>query len=276
MFRECIKMTRSIKTIGSQSRWFSTGSRKFFVGGNWKCNPKSLQEADGLLEKMNNSTAMSNNSNTEVVIATPTLFLSRAAACSTSNFAVSAQDCSPQGLGAYTGETSPDMLTALGIKYTVVGHSERRSIQGESDSLIASKCKYAQEQGLTVIGCIGELLEERQAEKTMEVCQRQLSAYAKEMKSWDQFVLAYEPVWAIGTGMTATPDQAQQVHSDLRKWLAENISPEVANNLRIIYGGSVSAENCDELSTMADVDGFLVGGASLKPDQFEKIATCTN
>mmetsp|Transcript_35362 Transcript_35362/g.43656 ORF Transcript_35362/g.43656 Transcript_35362/m.43656 type:complete len:169 (+) Transcript_35362:175-681(+) len=168
------------------------------------------------------------------------------------------------------------MLTALGIKYTVVGHSERRSIQGESDSLIASKCKYAQEQGLTVIGCIGELLEERQAEKTMEVCQRQLSAYAKEMKSWDQFVLAYEPVWAIGTGMTATPDQAQQVHSDLRKWLAENISPEVANNLRIIYGGSVSAENCDELSTMADVDGFLVGGASLKPDQFEKIATCTN
>lgn len=256
-----------------RTRLFSTAAeRKFFVGGNWKCNPKSVGEASDLLKRLNASEAVAANTAAEVVVATPHIFLAHAQNMAAGHISISAQDCSTQGLGAFTGETSPDMLSEMGLKYTIVGHSERRAIQGETDQVIAEKCQYAQQQGLTVIACIGELLEEREANNTMNVLQRQLKAYVDKMESWDQFVLAYEPVWAIGTGVTATPDQAQEVHQELRDWLSKNVSQEVADKTRIIYGGSVTADNCKELYGMSDVDGFLVGGASLK-EQFIDICT---
>uniref|UniRef100_A0A7S3EAI2 Triosephosphate isomerase n=1 Tax=Rhodosorus marinus TaxID=101924 RepID=A0A7S3EAI2_9RHOD len=136
----------------------------------------------------------------------------------------------------------------------------------ESDETIAQKVAYALEKGLKVMPCIGELLEEREAGKTNEVNERQLKAIAGAVTDWTNVVIAYEPVWAIGTGKVATPEQAQEVHAHLRSWISENVSAEVAQSVRILYGGSVSPKNCEELSKQPDVDGFLVGGASLKPD----------
>ena len=183
------------------------------------------------------------------------------------------------------------MIKDCGCEWVILGHSERRHVFGETDTLIGEKVGFALESGLQIIPCIGEKLEEREAGKTEEVCFNQLQAIVDNVKDWSKVVLAYEPVWAIGkiitilkpffrkkklltwkiqklagTGKTATPEQAQEVHAALRKWLAEKVSAEVAENLRILYGGSVSASNCKELATCPDIDGFLVGGASLKPD----------
>jgi len=148
----------------------------------------------------------------------------------------------------------------------ILGHSERRHVFGESDELTAAKVEFALENGLDVIGCIGEKIEEREAGKTEEVVFRQLKAIADKIKSWEHVVIAYEPVWAIGTGKTASPQQAQEVHAQLRKWLSDNVSPSCSNSTRIIYGGSVTGANCRELANEKDIDGFLVGGASLKPE----------
>ncbi|KAK6051650.1 triose-phosphate isomerase [Cooperia oncophora] len=158
------------------------------------------------------------------------------------------------------------MLKDLGIEWVILGHSERRHIFGESDQLIAEKTVHALESHINVIFCIGEKLEEREAGKTKEVNFRQLQALVDKKVDWTNIVIAYEPVWAIGTGKTATPDQAQEVHLWIREFLKEKVSPEVAEKTRIIYGGSVTAENCVELGKKPDIDGFLVGGASLKPD----------
>jgi len=148
----------------------------------------------------------------------------------------------------------------------ILGHSERRAIFGESDTLVAEKVIHALENGLKVIACIGETLQERESGKTEEVVFRQTAAIAKVVKDWSNVVLAYEPVWAIGTGKTATPAQAQEVHKALRGWMNDNVSPDVAASVRIQYGGSVTAANAKELASQPDIDGFLVGGASLKPE----------
>ena len=166
------------------------------------------------------------------------------------------------------------MIKDCGCEWVILGHSERRHVFGETDALIGDKVAFALESGLHLIPCIGEKLEEREAGKTEEVCFQQLKVIADKVSDWSRVVLAYEPVWAIGTGKTATPEQAQEVHAALRKWLAENVSPEVAASLRILYGGSVGAANCKELAACADIDGFLVGGASLKPD-FVQIINAT-
>lgn len=158
------------------------------------------------------------------------------------------------------------MLKDVGATWVILGHSERRQIFGESDELIAQKIVHALEQGLKVIACIGETLEEREAGKTNEIVFRQMKAFTDVVKDWSNVVLAYEPVWAIGTGKTATPQQAQDVHAALRKWLIDNVSADVSATLRIQYGGSVTAANCKELAAKPDIDGFLVGGASLKPE----------
>lgn len=165
------------------------------------------------------------------------------------------------------------MIVDMGITYVITGHSERRSIFKETDAEIAEKTSVAVSKGLKVIACIGELLEEREAGKTMEVNERQLGAIAGMLSEsdWSHVVLAYEPVWAIGTGKVATPEQAQEVHAGLRKWLAENVSAAVAESVRIIYGGSVKPANAMELAKQTDIDGFLVGGASLKPDFIDVI-----
>jgi len=160
------------------------------------------------------------------------------------------------------------MIKDCGADWVILGHSERRHIDiiEESDETIAKKAKYALDKGLKVIYCIGELLSEREAGDTLKVCERQMSALKEHVKDYSNVVIAYEPVWAIGTGKVATPEEAQEVHEAVRKWMENNISNDVAKSMRILYGGSVSPKNCDELSTKPDVDGFLVGGASLKPD----------
>lgn len=178
------------------------------------------------------------------------------------------------------------MIKDLGLEWVIIGHSERRHVFGESDELSAEKTQHALESGVQVVFCIGEKLEEREADKTKEVNFRQLQALLNKKPNWSQVVIAYEPVWAIGTGKTASPEQAQEVHAWIREFLEKNASAEVAQNTRIIYGGwfslvknsfkiivflgSVTAENCKELAKKPDIDGFLVGGASLKPD-FVKI-----
>ncbi|MCL4127901.1 UNVERIFIED_CONTAM: hypothetical protein GTU68_000208 [Idotea baltica] len=179
---------------------------------------------------------------------------------------VAAQNCYKVGKGAFTGEIAPSMIQDLGCEWVILGHSERRNVFGESDELISEKVGFALESGLKVIPCIGEKLDEREGGRTQEVVFRQMKALLPNIKDWSRVVIAYEPVWAIGTGMTASPAQAQEVHAQLRQWLRDNVSAEVADSTRIIYGGSVSAANCNELASTGDIDGFLVGGASLKPD----------
>ncbi|KAL3147535.1 hypothetical protein ABBQ38_014589 [Trebouxia sp. C0009 RCD-2024] len=174
--------------------------------------------------------------------------------------AVSAQNCWVKGNGAYTGEISADMLEDIKVPWVILGHSERRSLLKESEEFVAEKTQYALSKGLKVILCVGETLDQRESNQTFDVISKQVQPVASKVKDWSNIVVAYEPVWAIGTG------KAQEVHQQLRDWLKDNVSPEVSQSTRIIYGGSVSAKNSDELATQPDVDGFLVGGASLKPE----------
>lgn len=166
------------------------------------------------------------------------------------------------------------MLKDVGADWVIIGHSERRAIFGESDELVAEKTAFALAEGMKVIACIGETLQEREAGQTEAVVFRQMKAIAAQVKDWTNVVVAYEPVWAIGTGKTASPAQAQDVHAALRKWLVDNVSADVSASLRIQYGGSVTAANCRELGSQPDIDGFLVGGASLKPE-FVQIVNAT-
>ncbi|KZV35724.1 triosephosphate isomerase, cytosolic-like, partial [Dorcoceras hygrometricum] len=202
----------------------------------------------------------------EVVISPPFVFLPVVKSSLRPDFHVAAQNCWIKKGGAYTGEISAEMLVNLEIPWVILGHSERRSLFGESSEFVGDKVAYALSQGLNVIACVGETLEQREAGSTMEVVAAQTKAIAERITDWTKVVLAYEPVWAIGTGKVATPAQAQEVHYELRKWLQVNVSPQVSASTRIIYGGSVSGSNCKELGSQPDVDGFLVGGASLKPE----------
>jgi triosephosphate isomerase len=165
---------------------------------------------------------------------------------------------------------SAAMLLDHHINWVILGHSERRHVFGETDSVVALKTKLALQAGLSVMACIGEKLDEREASKTDEVNARQLAAIRKEVEDWSKVVVAYEPVWAIGTGKTASPEQAQEAHESIRAWLKKNVSAKAANEVRILYGGSVTDANAAELISKPDVDGFLVGGASLK-DAFKQI-----
>lgn len=206
--------------------------------------------------------------NTEVVCGPPTCYLEFSRSVLPSNISVAAQNCYKVSSGAFTGDVSPAMLKDLGIGWAILGHSERRNVFGESDELIADKISHALIEGLSVIACIGEKLDERESNKTEEIVASQMKAISAKVtpEQWTRVVIAYEPVWAIGTGKTASPQQAQDVHAFLRTWLKENVSHDVSSATRIIYGGSVGAGNCKELGGQSDVDGFLVGGASLKPD----------
>ena len=167
------------------------------------------------------------------------------------------------------------MLVDAGVNWVILGHSERRHVFGESDKVIGAKVKYALDHKLKVMACIGEKLEERESNKTKEVNERQLAAIRDLVTDWSDVVIAYEPVWAIGTGKTASPEQAQEVHEQLREWLLKNVSKDAAEKTRILYGGSVTEKNAAELISKKDVDGFLVGGASLK-EQFADIINACN
>jgi len=206
------------------------------------------------------------NASTDVVVAPPSCYLQYSRNALPDNVQVAAQNCYTEKSGAFTGEISPDMIKDLGATWVLTGHSERRHVMGESDEFVASKTKFALDCGLNVVPCIGEKLEEREANQTMDVCNRQLKAIAAKISDWSKVVIAYEPVWAIGTGKTASPEQAQEVHEQLRAWLSANVSADVAAATRIVYGGSVKASNAKEIGAKPDIDGFLVGGASLKAE----------
>jgi len=180
---------------------------------------------------------------------------------------VAAQNVFDKPNGAFTGEISVDQLKDSGIAWTILGHSERRVILQEDDVFVASKTKAAIDGGISVILCCGESLEQREAGKTIDVVTMQLQAVAEKLakKDWEKVVIAYEPIWAIGTGKVATTEQAQEVHAAIRKWLGEAVGADVAETTRILYGGSVNEKNCKDLAKQVDIDGFLVGGASLKP-----------
>jgi triosephosphate isomerase len=242
-----------------------TMARKFFVGGNFKMNPASVAAKKEIVKVLNEADL---DSSVEVVIAPPTLYLLPLKEIVRKDIQVAAQNSYTKTTGAFTGEISPAQLHDAGIPYVLTGHSERRTLFHETDEVVAEKTRAALDAGLSVILCIGETLSEREANKTDEVCCRQLQAVVKLLKEedWKKIVIAYEPVWAIGTGKVATPEQAQLAHADVRKFLAKAISQSVADATRILYGGSVSGKNCRELAQLPDVDGFLVGGASLKPE----------
>ncbi|KAG9443051.1 hypothetical protein H6P81_018905 [Aristolochia fimbriata] len=243
------------------------GSGKFFVGGNWKCN--GTKESISKLVTDLNSAKL--EPDVDVVVAPPFVYIDQVKNSLTDRIELSAQNSWVGKGGAFTGEISVEQLKDIGCKWVILGHSERRHVIGEDDQFIGKKAAYALSQNLKVIACIGEKLEEREAGKTFDVCFQQLKAFADNVPSWDDIVVAYEPVWAIGTGKVATPQQAQEVHVAVRDWLKKNVSEAVASKTRIIYGGSVNGGNCAELAKQEDIDGFLVGGASLKGPEFAVI-----
>lgn len=213
-------------------------------------------------------------SETDVLVCPSTIYLDCvSAAISGSPVALGAQDVYFESNGAFTGETSTEMLNDIGCTYVILGHSERRNVIGETDQLINKKMVAALKAGLTPILCVGELLEQREAGQTGEVVESQFSGSLAGLTDAEvrKTVLAYEPVWAIGTGKTATPEQAQEVHADLRKLLAQRYNSKTAEVVRILYGGSVKPDNAADLMSQADIDGALVGGAALKAESFSAI-----
>jgi triosephosphate isomerase len=249
--------------------------RRPLVAGNWKMNgDKAASTAllDGILA------GMGNVKQAEVAVCPPYVLIPLAAdKLGGSAVAVGGQNLSVHDSGAYTGEISGPMLRDCGCQYVIVGHSERRSYYGESDAIVAEKFAAARRHGLIPILCVGETLEERDGKQTEEVVARQLDAvFALEgIAPFAEAVIAYEPVWAIGTGKTATPAQAQDVHHFIRARLAEH-DASIAQQCRILYGGSMKPDNAAELIAQSDIDGGLIGGASLKAEDFLAICTAAN
>lgn len=244
--------------------------RRPLVMGNWKMNG-SLLANQALVEALE-STADDCKA-IDVAVCPSFIYLPQVTdLCSSNAIHVGAQNMCDQDKGAFTGEVSADMLRDLDVGFVLVGHSERRAIYGETDALVAAKVNKALEKGLVPVLCVGETLDERQSGEMQRVIETQVRAVLESasISAFAQIVIAYEPVWAIGTGETATPEQAQEVHAFIRNLLAEQ-DAEIASRTTILYGGSVNAGNAAELFAMADVDGGLVGGASLKAADFSAI-----
>ncbi|KAG8530374.1 triosephosphate isomerase [Bacidia gigantensis] len=239
--------------------------RQFFVGGNFKMFDPPNGTIKSITDIVHNLNGAPLDPKTEVVVAPPALFILLVREHLKAELEVCSQNVFDKPNGAFTGEISAEQLTDSGIKWTLIGHSERRVVMGETDEFIASKTKAALDGSLSVILCIGETLEQRDSGRTIDVVTRQLNAVKAKIGDWSKIVVAYEPVWAIGTGKVATTEQAQEVHKAIREWLGKEVGKEAAEKTRVIYGGSVNEKNCGELARQDDVDGFLVGGASLKP-----------
>lgn len=237
--------------------------RRPLIAANWKMN--------GDRELVNTMATMLQSINCphEILICPPVIFL--AGFPKSSHYHLGAQNVSSEKAGAFTGEISADMIRAAGAEYVILGHSERRTLFAETDALVLQKAQQAIAAGITPIICFGETLSERQQEKTMWVLAQHLDAvYAAHPDLLSQTVIAYEPIWAIGTGLTATPEQAQEVHAFIRQHLTR-IDAVAAAKVRILYGGSVNSDNWPTLFSQPDIDGALVGGASLKPAEFAAI-----
>jgi triosephosphate isomerase len=243
--------------------------RRKFVAGNWKMNT-TLQSAQSLAGEVASAVAASKPA-VDVAVCPPFPFLSPVhQALAGSPVALGGQNLYHEKSGAFTGETSLGMLLDVGCKWVIIGHSERRQFFGETDGSINRKISAAIAGGLGVIFCIGEVLEDRQSNRTETVLATQLEGGLSGFTAAqvEKLVIAYEPVWAIGTGVTATPEQAEETHAFIRSWLTKRFDANLANGLRIQYGGSVKPENAKEILSKPNVDGALVGGASLKSDQF--------
>ncbi|RKZ67001.1 MAG: triose-phosphate isomerase [Candidatus Parabeggiatoa sp. nov. 3] len=241
--------------------------RQLLVAGNWKMNG-SLQNNQSLIESLKQNIATGLKA--EMAICPPFIYLQQVSELLKGTvISWGGQNVSQNEQGAFTGEVATDMLVDFGCKYVIVGHSERRSLYRESDELVAQKFAKAQSAQLIPILCVGELLDEREAGETENVVKRQLEAVInlQGIGSLAQSVIAYEPVWAIGTGKTATPQQAQDVHAFIRGQIAQK-DAGIAEKVQILYGGSVKGSNAAELFAMPDIDGGLIGGASLKADDF--------
>jgi triosephosphate isomerase len=246
--------------------------RKSFIAGNWKMNTdihSSIKLAEGVVSGCKDVTGKVN-----VAVCPPFVYLQQVGkALQSSHIALGSQDIYFEQKGAFTGEISAAMLKDVGCAYAICGHSERRHVIGETDELINKKVHAAISGGLLPILCVGELLEERKANKTDEVVTRQMKKGLAGLtpEKMSAVTIAYEPVWAIGTGLTATPKQAQEVHAMIRKLIAEMYDRKIADAIRIQYGGSVKPDNAGELMSQEDLDGLLVGGASLKTEDFVAI-----
>lgn len=245
--------------------------RRSIIAGNWKMN-KNIKEAIELANGIKR--ALFDEEACDIVLCPPFTALSEIGEITlNSNIGLSAQNCHWEESGAYTGEVSPSMLKGLGCRYVIVGHSERRQYFGETNEIVNKKVKALLIAGLNPIMCIGERLEERESGKAFAVVEDHLKGGLKDISADDvsKIIIAYEPVWAIGTGKTATPKQAGEIHNFIREKLSELYSGETAALVRIQYGGSVKPENIADLMKQPDIDGALVGGASLKIDSFVKI-----
>ena len=244
--------------------------RTQIVAGNWKMN-KTLDETETLLSELS---AKLPNTEAQVIVAPTFVNLALAKnSLESSTIQVAAQNMHFAENGAFTGEISAEMLQNIGVDTVILGHSERRSHFGEEDDLLAKKVDTAIKKGMTAIFCFGEELGDRKSGNHFSVVERQLknALFHLEPKAWAQIVLAYEPVWAIGTGETASPEQAQEMHAFIRKTIADAFTPSIANTVPILYGGSVKPANAADIFSKPDVDGGLIGGASLKADDFVAI-----
>lgn len=251
--------------------------RKKIVAGNWKMN-KTASEAESLMQQLAEY-KKNNTTNCEIYIAPPALYLTMAESIfPNKEVGVYAQDVSEYASGAYTGEISVDMIKAINVDGSLVSHSERRQYHGETDSHANKKVKALLDAGLTPIYCNGETLDQRKSGQHFEVVKNQtetalFTLSADEIK---KVVIAYEPVWAIGTGETATPEQAQEIHAHIRSMIAAKYGQDVADEVSILYGGSVKPDNAKEIFSQPDIDGGLIGGAALKLEDFSKIIEAFN
>jgi triosephosphate isomerase len=263
-------------TINDQSIFIMQTQRAQIVAGNWKMN-KSYTEgrdlANGIMDKLQPTEA-------QVILATPYIHLKNVAniISGVSNIYLSAQNLHQEDAGAYTGEISASMLRSVGATHTLIGHSERRAYFNETNEILAQKVDQALVHGLTPIFCCGEVLDIREAGNHLEEVEKQIveGTFHLEAEQWSNIILAYEPVWAIGTGKTASPDQAQEMHAHIRSVLSKKYGQTVADSVSILYGGSVKPANALELFSQPDVDGGLVGGASLKAEDFVAIVKAMN
>lgn len=243
--------------------------RRYLIGGNWKCNG-DLEANEKRIKVFNEAGPIP--SNVDVVLCVPYVYIPMVLASLREDIEVGAQNCGNNiSDGAYTGEVGTRQLKDVGCTWVIIGHSERREgfgMAGEPELLCAEKAKIAVEKGLKVMFCIGEKKEERVAGVTMDVCAKQLTPLTKILPAnqWTEVAIAYEPVWAIGTGLTATPQMAQETHLAIRNWIADNVSTEVAEAIRIQYGGSMKGSNAKALLAQPDIDGGLIGGSSLSAD----------
>jgi len=244
--------------------------RNKIVAGNWKMN-KTLKEGIELANEVNNLVSKSNNKSVVVILGTPFIHLAEVNKIIDPKFiSIAAQNCASESGGAYTGEISVEMIQSTGAKYVIIGHSERRAYFGENDQLLNKKVKLAMAKNLIPIYCCGERLEEREKGIHFDVVKNQLDKglFDLEESEFRKIIIAYEPVWAIGTGVNATPDQAQEMHCFIRNLITERYGNEMAESISILYGGSCKPSNAKELFANPDVDGGLIGGASLKADDF--------